>query len=395
MQDGASPAARASDAGAETFARYRWQAKMALLAWLPCVDEADKDAPLLVICEHLEDVVVCHASHSVFAQLKTRDRGSWSDSAVCAEGGGMDSLCRTHSAILALKVSHEIRYELWLEGPAAATKATAAFFADPTSAPQPTITKLSRFGLKAAQVPQFLQSVSIRPNRPPRSMIDARLLQAIGVMWPSLTFPEQRALCQRLLHEVELAQSADEASTASSIDQEAGVALRGIGVSDPDAIASRCLTRARLLALVPPLPAESRADVVARLAQTGASALELKLRRAGASEQVRTAALQMRAEAETRRQEILTLDNGEQILAGLESELLLMAESSARAAQMAGGGNVAAAARPADFVFDDLLRRPAELRALDRSGIFGDNTRLIMGYLGHLSDSCRFWWRAD
>jgi hypothetical protein len=82
--------------GAETFARYFWQAKQAVRQWLTCLSSVT--APAFVVCERVEDTVLVYPAKLRFVQLKTRDRGSWSALGMCDEG--LDSLAKTYSGPL-------------------------------------------------------------------------------------------------------------------------------------------------------------------------------------------------------------------------------------------------------------------------------------------------------
>lgn len=382
-----------SDSGAATFERYRWQAKMALLAWLTCLSADPKAAPMAVVCEHLEDIVVCEPADSVFAQLKTRDRGSWSDKAVSEDKGALHSLSRTYAALNEMAITPPARLELRLEGAAASTKKTAEFFADPRSADSAMRERLVKLGVKKASVSAFLALVTIRPNQPARAHIDAVILQAIGATWPSMSHPDRLSLCLQLLAEVELAQ---EGRRALSTPLAVHVRSRIHELCDgkPDLLDGKVLTASDLEALAPPLPGASPADILERAARGDASVLELKLRAAGSSQTVVDQALSLRAAAEVQRQERLALAGGAGLLADIDSALLMLANATAHQANLLGGSNPSIAARPADYVFNTLIMNPQALLAVDVKTIFEGHYEHVLGYLCHLSDTCHFAWRS-
>jgi hypothetical protein len=70
------------DTGSVTFERFRWQAKLAVRAWLGVMAGG---RVIAVVCEHVEDLSFIEISGFRFAQLKTRDKGSWSVAKICAE----------------------------------------------------------------------------------------------------------------------------------------------------------------------------------------------------------------------------------------------------------------------------------------------------------------------
>jgi hypothetical protein len=381
----------ADDTGSETFIRYRWQAKMAVLSWLECL--APGTSLVGVLCESVEDIVLVYSEKTVYAQLKTKTRGSWSDSNVCDEGGGVDSLVRTHNTISASPVPLE--FHLWLEGPAGATKKTTAFFGDPSTASDVIRKKIVALGISRSLLPAFLARLHVRTDRPPRAHIDAVILQYIGATWPALNHPEREALFVRLLAHAEDAQAAALGGT------HAAPLLEALEIGEDDeiriAIAAKALTRELLISLTPTLPTTTRSELLARIASGEvASALELKMSAAGATGDTIAEAQELRARADARRLELL--GGSETVrphLQTLEVELLRMAEAHATAANFQGGSVPGVSAAPAEFVVAEIRRHPADLLAIDGRDLFERDTQLLFGLLCQLSDECRFWWRVE
>jgi hypothetical protein len=81
--------------GVETFERYLWQAKLAVLSWLSTLGP---NGPLAVVAEHVEDLVIVEANLFRFAQLKTRDRGSWSATRICGKDHAVSKLVGSYQA---------------------------------------------------------------------------------------------------------------------------------------------------------------------------------------------------------------------------------------------------------------------------------------------------------
>jgi Cap4-like dsDNA endonuclease family protein len=132
--------------GAITLARYRYQTKITVSAWLTCLLP---DGPVAVACERVEDQVVIHQMRLRFQQVKTRDKGVWTPAKVCEDGGGLDALVRAYR--IAREAGHlEIAsFELLLEGPSTDRRDGAAFFADPTTASANVRRRLRDHGLPA------------------------------------------------------------------------------------------------------------------------------------------------------------------------------------------------------------------------------------------------------
>lgn len=395
-------AAMASDpSGTKTFERYRWQVKQSVWRWLSCLGGGD--APIAIACEQVEDVVVVYATRLLFAQLKTRDRGSWSTSKVCQKGGGLDALIRAYNEAVEHGIHESASFELWLEGAAGETKGTATFFSNPASADAASRKLLIGHGLKRPAVDDFLARLSIRTQQPARGHIDAVVLQTIGALWPAMSNPERIALYDKLLLRAESAQSSEidgnelKGQLALQMSEHAaGVVGRESKASKSSASHRRILTREELTKLTPPLAGASREDILRRIERgDAASALELKLRAAGASEKNLELAQTLRASADRTRLELLAAgDDAAGRLAALEERLLQFAGAHVERAGLAGGGNAAIAAHPADYVLAELRGRPADLAHLDADRLFAGASDEIVGYLCQLSDACKFWWRS-
>lgn len=380
-----------NDTGAATYRRYQWQLKVVVQQWLTCLQHQRFDPPVAVVCEFIEDVVVLHGSRVVFMQLKTRDRGSWSDTRVAAPGNGIDSLCRTHLALTALTHPEHVEYRLWLEGAASETRTTAAFFANPAFAEKPIRERLRGYGLNKTQQDRFLGRLEIAPNRPPRDLIDAVILREIGLLRPSMTFPECEELYAKLLKQAALAQAAEDRRDGW-VDPPSHLArLQAMHAEPPQDLPHRILTIERLRGLAPPLPTDVVVAPSPDLA--AATALTQKLAIAGANADTRTKAALFRAQAETRRQELLTTKRGARYLAELADRLLETAGAVVVRGTLHAGGNPRLQARVGDYVFNDLLSRPLDLNALDQRALFAGEHRAVLGYLCQLSDECRFAWR--
>jgi hypothetical protein len=387
------------DTGADTFRRYKWQAKQAVACWLTCL-ESGADRPIAIVCEHVEDLVVVYPDRLVFVQLKTKERGSWSDSSVCDAGHGIDSLIRSYKVVATSPAAAVSTYELWLEGSAAATRTTTSFFEDPTTATPAVRSRIKGLGLVVSSHEDFLVRLRVRPQQPSRAHIDAVILQHIGALWPAMNTPEREAIYKKLLDCAEDAQAhqLDGARLASGLldelfpPSEPGDAATGLA-----SMQKHCLTRDMILRLVPPIAGASSEEVLARLREgRPSSALELKMLAAGARAKTVLAAQGLRAGSEIQRQQILaSRDDGEEALDGLEQKLLGFARAHATSARIASSGNAITAAMPAEHVFAEIRKDPSGLVTLDSKGLFGGNPDDIFGFLCHISDACKFGWRDE
>ncbi|MCV7144646.1 dsDNA nuclease domain-containing protein [Mycobacterium riyadhense] len=373
------------DTGTTTFERFQWQAKLAVRSWLGMLAG---DGTLAVLCEHVEDLAFVEASGFCFAQLKTRDRGSWSVAKICEKGHAVDRLAASYDLADAAGIVDRSRFEVWLEGPPSEAKETTDFFNDPTSATSITKKKIRDFGLKGVKLDDFLERLSVRCHQPARSCIDAVVIRLLGAIWPALTMDQLERLYESLLLAAESAQS------ATALPPSVRAAMRAAqvnpmedGVWDP--IASKSLTEDQLRAICPPLPADTDQELLARAATGEATVLELKLVRAGAREATVRNALVARADADVaattaRASGVMTADSER----SLDLRLLDTAHSIASLAASSG----VTMQRPGEHIFHTLMSNAANTAALDLDRLYNRDHRLLVGHLCTVSDQCRFGW---
>jgi hypothetical protein len=379
-------------AGSLTFARFRWQAKIAVLRWLGTL--AKDDAPEAVVCERVDDVVLVYQARYVFEQLKTKDRGSWSAAKVCAPKGGLDALIRSWNAARAAGLHHVSTFELRLEGPMSALRATVSFFEDPTTASAAVRKALVELGLPRKEVSAFLSRLSIHANTTPRGAMDAVLHQSVGALWPSMTHAQARLLVERLLEAAEAAQADEQPSITVLQHLRAAAGADDTEGENRDERLRPVLSREDLRALTPPLPDEPNDMLLRRLGHgQPSSALELKLQRAGARVSTVQHAQGLRAEAEIKRQ--LTLAAGGRAVDDLDhlGRRVLMVADGATAAVALRMTDPLVAASPGEHVFNHFLSNPAALAPLDVQHVLGPDPLVLLGLLCQLSDECLFGWR--
>ena len=373
--------------GTLTFQRFVWQAKLAVRAWLGVFAGAGAGA-VAVVCEHVEDLAIVELTGFRFAQLKTRDKGSWSAAKVCESGHAIERLVASYKLADEAGIVGLSQFEVWLEGPPSEQKSTTDFFADPTSATEDIKKRIRGFGLTGAKLTDFLMRLTIRCHQPARQTIDAVNIRLVGATWPALSMHEVERLYETLLQAAEAAQGASEppASVRNAI-QGARANPGAAGVWDP--IASQTLTEQQLRSLCPPLPADTDQDLLARAAAGEATVLELKLVRGGASGATVQAALLARAEADVAATSARASGSLTAIAEGaLDSRLLDSANSLASLA----ASNGTTLMRPAEHIFHSLMSNVANTAALDVDSLYHRDHRLVVGRLCSVSDQCRFGW---
>jgi hypothetical protein len=352
-----------------------------------------------VLCEYVEDITVVHATGLRFMQLKTRDHGSWSASMMCDKG--IKSLVRSYTECRRAGLHERSTFELWLEGATADAPDTKDFVDDPTTALPSIREKILSAGLARNCLVDFLQRLVVRGDQPSRPYIDAQVLHELGRLWPALSQPEREQIYTRLLDSVTAAQEAAPqpamiGNHLAALNFDGARPVQALGEEVLGPLGRQVLNREVLVAVTPPRPEDSD-EMLARMAAGGStSRLELKMLRAGASSKTIQRAKELRAEMEVQRQLMMaSRESADPELDKLAGRLLTMAQATARRIALSAASTPAAAVRSAEAITDDLLSRPQDLAYCDRAGIFEQDSELLYGYLGHLSDLCRFAWRAE
>lgn len=316
-----------------------------------------------------------------------------------------DALVRSYKAARDAEIHEEATFELWLEGPISDARDTVSFVESPIAAKQLIREKIINLGLERSWVNDFLGRLAIFPDQPTRAHIDAKALYELGSIWPGFSQSELRTLYERLLQAATAAQAADSSpisissilATAAAYPLERSEMMDQIDENIIVGIRNQILTRQMLFELTPPRPGESAARLLERLSEgTSLSLLELKMLAAGAAPNTIERTKSLRADMEVKRQLLLaSRDRAKLDLADLSDRVLIMAHATATTIAMSSAVNPVAASRAAEAIASHLLSRPSDLAQCDTRGIFEGNGYTIFGFLAHLSDECRFLWRAE
>lgn len=370
--------------GTVTFERYLWQAKLAVREGLATLSSG---GPIAVVCEHVEDLVIVQTSVIRFAQLKTRDKGSWTAAKICADRHAISSLVASYLRAREAKILDISQFEVWLEGPQGDEKETTTFFADPTQASDKIKTKIRAMGLRGRALTDFLSRLRIHCQQPSRGSIDAVVMKAIGAVWPAMPYEQIEELYEKLLHAATAAQAASSPPLAVRRAVSAAQA-EPANQTHWDPIRSQALTRDQIRALCPPTSSESNEELFKRSAAGEASMLELKLVRAGARTTTLKSALAVRANAEIATVKGLASGRVDgNSLVQLDSRILDMADSILALHASSGG-----AGSSAEYVFHTMMSRGHDVNATDVERVFEGDYRLVVGHLCGVSDQCRFGW---
>jgi Cap4 dsDNA endonuclease len=380
--------------GADTFSRFRYQSKLTLLHWLGTLTP---NGPNAVYAEHVEDILLEFDDRLVFIQVKTRvpSAGSWTADSMCAEGGGIDSLCRAY----AIARDQPCTFSLHLEGPMSPAKVTTDFVRSCATATDSLRTKISDLlaaalgGSVDGALDDFLARLNVVPNQPSQNDIDARCFRLLARLAPDVPGGDVEVLHRGILNIVEHAQEARPtgfSADATGIDfLEAQMEQLLADGEDAElvVIVSKRLTRERLASMLPSEHARTALLLIERvLDDRPLTALEEKLLAAGASNTVVLDARQLRAMTEPRRMELLSGPDAQ--LAQLDdvSNRVLM---HARAVAQLCRDN----ADPPNDLWAHLMAQ-AGLETTDQAHLFNDDRQSLLGLLCCLSDECKFAWVA-
>ncbi|MFC9140958.1 dsDNA nuclease domain-containing protein [Streptomyces bacillaris] len=384
------------NSGIVTFGKYRYQAKVAALLWLSCLQA---EGPVAVICEHIDDVTLVWRDRVEFRQVKTRipGRASWTFSEVCKDGGGIDSLMRSHLAFRESSGGMNIKatFSLWLEGASSLKEQTASFFQNPKSVSGTDRAKVlslasavaedQKCAFSNSEITEFLAKLTILSNRVNEQDIDNMLFAALAEALPNTR------VINVAKAGAELVKRAEDAQAGTLVTRNAQEFMLAVGLlpaTGVNPLERQTLTREELIALLPDDPALGQAQLNSLLMSgKPISSLRRKMILACASREVQMEAASLQAVADSRRLEILASStSAEEKLAELADEIL---DHGKTVAQRRANSTI-----PGQEVFLDLKHDRLILRQLDVEGLFTSRHGQL-GYLCCLSDECEYSWRAS
>ncbi|WP_157596277.1 dsDNA nuclease domain-containing protein [Plesiocystis pacifica] len=394
------------DSGAETFSRYRYQAKTAFREFLRCA-QGKSD---YVILEQIEDVVVVEGTKWRLAQVKSRDasRGSWTFSSLFGEGGPVESLYRSYLHIKSLSRrgqvhaktlrAHTFAYEMWLEGVTsysgngaelqAHRKGTAAPSDKLTLAAQASLKKLfTSAETRKPDVRKFLHMLAIYDQLPARSkLIDASNMMELGKLYPHLSHRELASTYASILQTIEDAMTAaPDSPWPTTILEE-----------DEPSQNTKVLNSEQCRALLPHNssldPSRHITLSIGEMLRSDPTALVEKLTRNGARERTVNSAKQLRLRATDHESQLLSSGEPDaaDALEDVRARLIIFANSVA--SKCGKDQN----SQHAQDIWDELVDKlMTTVQQHDPQGIFKQDAYLLLGELCQVSDMCNFSWGID
>jgi hypothetical protein len=245
---------------------------------------------------------------------------------------------------------------------------------------------VQRLEIENSEAGEFLARVTVIDHEPPRELIAAVMHDLLRRAAPGLSGAQIATIYKAVFNQIE-----DAMEGKLLADQFPAVLVQP---SDADEaatklVAAKRLDRDTLVALFGPLTAsKALLDQIADPAMLAATALERKLRLAGAPDPVVEDAQRLRAHAAIREAEVLSATYGDQaaILGDVRARLKIVGNSVAATAGDPPGPEVWAGV---------MSRLAAEAKAVDQSGLFDADAMLLLGELCQVSDLCEFGWGGD
>lgn len=191
------------DSGADTFARYCYQAYHAFPFCLDCILSRSVKS---VTLEHIEDIVVEHTDHWRFIQVKTRDPeiGPWRLVDLLSDSGALNSLFRSYSILKGVTC----RFEAHLEG---SIKRGDPLFqiTEKKTLDGALLGRISRtLGCSTKECRRFLNLVTVVPARAPRENVVDRNLGLLARAFPQTTSGTLNTAHQAMIATIQNAMSA-------------------------------------------------------------------------------------------------------------------------------------------------------------------------------------------
>ena len=379
------------DSGRDVFERFRYQAHIAFRDCLNCAAGQGVDA---VVCEHFEDLCIEDSERIRFRQIKTRnpDYGLWRLADLCSESGALRSLLRCHRSLSSVDEDRSFIYEAALEGVLDRGDQICQF---PPKGDGPDDALARRVikhmkphtELRLGEAREFLDRVRVQPS-PQRDSIVALNKELLASVGGSLPAAELAAIYDRVIELICQAMSGTRMPNWPAIlfvDDAGDDPRRLLEAKRLDQAALREQFEPAISGTSPSLREISDPSLLS------ASALEQKLRLAGAPTQLINRAKQLRANATYREIEL----RSRSLRPDLDAKLADLRERLRTAADVSlslKGNEV----DPAPEVFSDLLERlGARPQTFDPGGLYHQDPALLIGGVCDLSDQCLIAWRRN
>jgi hypothetical protein len=370
------------DAGSDSFARFHYQAEVALPYCLYCALGDDIQS---VIMEHLEDIAIeCEAGWR-FIQVKSRnpERNVWKLIDLTKPKGALHSLYRTFQQISGALPS----LELILEGAVKPKDLIEKLKHDQDHSDHNLIVSVaSGLQIKEEDAKNFLKHVILVKPPIPRESIKSDNLMLMHRHNTSLSHQDVVLIYDRLIAEIERAMRAE----PLGVNWPKYVIQPEYATTEQaDKITAKRLTRDYIKEIIKPLispPKQLLKRIIDSTSNT-ISSLERKLSVGGATDEIIKIARNLHANALNRifNEESAALYSKEELIEDLNQRLEILAQAKNALHR--------SSPTPANEIWDDLLTElTANAGSFDRNNIFDSDPMLLLGQICKLSDDCKIYW---
>lgn len=379
------PASTPDDSGSDAYRRFVYQAEV---AFRYCLDCATVGGVVSVTMEHLEDLAIEFSSGRWrLAQIKTRDpdQGAWTLPSLVSSGA-LDSLLRTHRALRGRNV--EVEYEIIVEGAVKSGSPLADLLVNAGGADDTLIAEISRrLEIEEPECREFLEKLRIRERFPPREAIAASNIRKLGFAGRSVTLEAAADVYETVLERIKVAM---EGRLLGNDWPIAVVEPESAEEADRLVMEGKKLTRTELAPLLEPLNLREAVFLAPILGgDQQITAMEEKLRAAGATDEIVRDARMLRAQASRISAELQSsspYDLSEPLL-DIRTRLSVVANAIA--------GVHLEDERPCLGIWNELQDRiTSQAQSLDQQSLLRQDPMLLLGDVCQLTDDCEFWWGA-
>ena len=372
------------DSGSDTYARYRYQAKIIFPFVLSCGMGHDI---VSVIPEHIEDLLIEYKNNKWrYLQIKSRDehRGSWSFSHLIGRGGPLRSLYRSYKACKDVNATFELALEHHIS-----PHGTTKHLLKGDMANLDLINAVSdKLKITKQDAIDFLSKVKVLRNLPPRNYADDVNLSIIESHNKTLRREDAEKIYSGAL---DLISSAMEGAP--------------LGINYPEYVSSIDTAKDKLKAKVNSkrITSNQLAGIVSQLGNYPSmlltatidtdtpypSNLVKKLIAGGADKKIIEHAIYLRAQATIKEIEYLNVSGdafGESpVMQDVQKRLLINANSiEVKHSEKS---------KPANHIWNELLDIvKKDAMQLDPNTLFNQDGFLLLGEICELSDKCKARW---
>ncbi len=367
-----------TDAGSNSFARFRYQADVTLPYCLLCALGEEIAA---VIPEHLEDIAIEYKDRWRFIQVKSRDpeRGLWKLSDLLRPKGALHSLFRTYQQTIDVNATLEIA----LEGAIKRKDPIECLLHDYNHRDSSLVSQvMGTFEITENQAIDFLSRVILVKSPPPRPHIRDCNLQLIHHQNTTLDHNTVSTIYDKLIREIERAMRAERPKP----EWPHYLTHPSQMISEvKERLEAKRLTASHLRAIISPVYSSPRYLLrrISNSSSNSISSLESKLIIGGATLGIINQARILRANTQLHWIKLQASSLG--AITEVKEDLQVRLQTYMEAHCAAQRSSI----KPAIAIWNELLNQfTANPSAIDRNEVLQSDPMLLVGEVCELADLC-------